>query len=326
MRPDADAGSAAQVDPDTPLQRRMARLTQELHDEVGLHLTTEALEELAYARFMEPHEGKRAAYGAVIWTERHPSAGVPTLPSTAAFLDSQASLDVLRGFADGRTSFVMRSPGSKPAVAIDPAWRGTESALAAYASSAAVTVIQRLSSGRIRLFLGDRVYSEEGGTWLARPTAVAYQGKLSALLDVAHHTTARAILDLCVHKISPAGHGATLVWFPDGATGPDPHLDLTVAINPPALSAADPLHAPAIAHALGQLDRAAVLGASGQLVHLNVTLGHAEAHGARGFTGGTRHNSAGRYSASDNRAVVFVVSADGPVTVLRRGEVVAAIA
>jgi hypothetical protein len=188
-----------------------------------------------------------------------------------------------------------------------------------------VIVIQRQASGRVRVFVGDRVYSEEGGSWLARPTAVAYHEKVATLLDVSHQETAHAILDLCVHTLSPAGHGATLVWFPDGAQEPHVYLDMSVAITPPALSAADPLHAPAIAHALGQMDRAAVLDASGQLVYLNVTLTSAKVDAARVFEGGTRHNSAGRYSASDDRGFVFVVSADGPVTVLRRGKVVASI-
>jgi DNA integrity scanning protein DisA with diadenylate cyclase activity len=146
---------------------------------------------------------------------------------------------------------------------------------------------------------------------------------IEEIVDVQHRQTARSILDLCVHTLSPAGHGATLVWFPRGAPGSTEHLDLAVAIPPPALSAADPTHAQAIAHALGQLDRAVVVDSDGTLVHLNVTLGHADAHSTLSFHGGTRHNSAGRYSASDHRPLVFVVSADGPVTVLREGRVIA---
>lgn len=308
--------------------RRIARLRQELADELGVALSQEALEELAYARFMDPHEGSRAAYGAVIWLEPLPeqTAGAPPLPSSAGFLDSRSALDVLRAYADGRTSFVLRGPGIRPALAVDPGWRGTETSLAAYASSAGVVVVQRLASGRVRIFTGSHVYSEEGGTWLARPGATSYHDKIAALLDPAHHTTAQAILDLCVHSLSSAGHGATLVWFPDGLPEPSAHLDMGVAITPPALSAGDATHAPAIAHGLGQMDRAAVLDSDGRLMHVNVTLSNDEAAQNLTFTGGTRHNSAGKYSASDARGLVFVVSADGPVTVLRHGTVVASIA
>jgi DNA integrity scanning protein DisA with diadenylate cyclase activity len=103
------------------------------------------------------------------------------------------------------------------------------------------------------------------------------------------------------------------------------HLDVSVGITPPALSAADPTHATSIAHALGQLDRAVVLDIDGRLLLANVTLESNDADSTRTFPGGTRHNSAGRYSASDQRAIVFVVSADGPVTVLRAGEVIASL-
>jgi DNA integrity scanning protein DisA with diadenylate cyclase activity len=113
------------------------------------------------------------------------------------------------------------------------------------------------------------------------------------------------------------------VWFPDGVPVDSLYLDESVGITPRALSAADPAHAPAIAHALGQLDRAVILDTSGRLLQANVTLSNSEAAASRNFTGGTRHNSAGRYSVSDGRGFVFVVSADGPVTVLRSGNVIA---
>jgi hypothetical protein len=304
-------------------RRRISRLRQELFDELGLKLTEEALDELTYARYMEPHEGTRAAYGAVVWNTA--LRGAPPLPSPAGFLDSHATLDVLRTFADGRTSFVIRGPGIAPALAVDPAWRGTESDLATYAARVGVTVIQRLATGRVRLYLADHVYSEEGGIWLARPTAAAYQKKLAHVVDVHHHDTAQAILDLCVHSLSPAGHGATLVWFPGGMADSEAFLDFSVMLTPPALSATDPTHGPAISHALGQMDRAAILDATGRLIHLNVSLQHADVNAAVALPGGTRHNSAARYSASQEQAVVFVISADGPVTVLHRGSVVAAI-
>lgn len=212
-----------------------------------------------------------------------------------------------------------------PALAVDPAWTGTEVSLSTYASGAGVIVVQRLSSGRLRLFHNDRVFTEEGGIWLTRPTALAYHEAVSLLVDVEHHPTARAILDMCVHALSPAGHGATLIWFPDGNDEVAPHVDFSVAITPPGLSAANSAHGPALAHALGQLDRAAVIGADGRVARLNVTLSHGEAATHLPFEGGTRHTSAGRYSASVDNAIVFVVSADGPVTVFFRGEGVTSI-
>jgi DisA bacterial checkpoint controller nucleotide-binding len=309
------------------LPTRIERLRQELFDELGLSLVDDALEELAYARYASPHEGVRAAYGAVIWNQDLPAQmnGAPMLPSPSGFLDSRADIQLMRTFADGRSSFLVRGKGVTPAIAIDPGWRGSESALAEYASRADVTVIQRLATGRIRIYLADHVYSEDSGTWLSRPTAATYQQKIAGSIDVRHHEAARSILDLCVHLLSPAGHGATLVWFPNGAVDEDAHLDLSVAITPPNLSATDPSHASAISHALGQIDRAAVLDDAGRLTHLNVALNCAEEHSTLTIAGGTRHNSAAKYSASQEQAVVFVVSADGPVTVLHNGSIIASI-
>lgn len=311
------------MDAPQALVRRISRLRQELLDELGLKLNEDVLDELAYARYMEPHEGTRAAYGAVVWASS--PNGTPQLPSPAGFLDSHATLDVLRTFADGRTSFVVRGPGMAPALAVDPAWSGRESALAAYASRVDATIVQRLATGRIRVYAGDHVYSADGGAWLARPTAVAYQEKVAQVVDAPHHDTAQALLDLCVHTLSPAGHGATLVWFPSGWLDSEDFLDLSAVLPPPFLLAADASHGPAISHALGQMDRAVILDAPGRLVHLNVGLKHSDAHASLAVPGGTRHNSAFRYSASQPRAVVFVVSADGPVTVMYQGAVVASI-
>lgn len=310
------------------LERRSARLQQELLDEVGLELSTEALDELVYCRFVEPHEGRRPSYGAVIWPagSPHERAGrVPPLPSPAAFLDSSAPLDVLRTFADGRSSFVIRSAGTLPALAVDPAWTGTELSLTKYASDNDVTVVQRLASGRVRLFHRKSVFTEEGGIWLARPSALLYLESVSLLVDVEQYPVARAILDMCVHTLSPAGHGATLIWFPTQGRQPRQYLDFSVAITPPVLSAAETSHGPALAHALGQLDRAALIGYDGSITRLNVTLSHASAANDLVFAGGTRHTSAGKYSRSVEDAIVFVVSADGPVTVFYRGEVVTSI-
>lgn len=312
---------------DAALQARVARLRRELKDEIGVEITEEALEELAYCRFVEPHEGDRPTYGAVIWTSELPPhlAGVPPLPSPAGYIDTSAPLEVLRTFADGRTSFVIRGPGVVPGIAIDPAWVGSELALATHANALEVTIVQRLATGRIRLYHDDHVYSEEGGIWLTRPTALTYYETIAVVVEPRHQATARAILDMCVHTLSPAGHGATLVWFPGGAGGKLEYLDMSVAIAPPALSVVEASHASAIAHALGQLDRAAIVDADGRFIHLNVSLSNSSAADEISFEGGTRHNSAGRYSASQPDAIVFVVSADGPVTVFHSGDVVASI-
>ena len=74
-------------------------------------------------------------------------------------------------------------------------------------------------------------------------------------------------------------------------------------------------------HVLAQVDGAAVFDRDGGLRHLGVRLvpsiaAEADVDGYRGM----RHTAGRRYSYDDPAATVIVVSEDGPVTVLRRGE------
>jgi DNA integrity scanning protein DisA with diadenylate cyclase activity len=91
---------------------------------------------------------------------------------------------------------------------------------------------------------------------------------------------------------------------------------------PPALRVRKPTHLAPLRHALAQTDGAAVFDAEGVLRQLGVRMvpspnpeSDVEA------LGGTRHTSGIRYSHDDPTATVIVVSGDGPVSVLRAGEV-----
>ena len=75
-------------------------------------------------------------------------------------------------------------------------------------------------------------------------------------------------------------------------------------------------------HVLALVDGAAVFDGSGTLVHLGVRLvpsaeAESDVEGYRGM----RHTSARRYSFDDPTATLIVVSEDGPVSVIRNGEV-----
>ena len=267
----------------------------------------------------------KPAYGAIIYSHPYGSqagGATPPVRSPGTEIYRHSPLRTKRLFADGRTSFVVRAPKSPPLIMVDPSFVGTELELAGFAAASDGTILQRLASGRIRIFRGDVVYSEEGGTWLARRSAAHYRGKFASLGDPRTEETAQAILELCVHNLSPAGRGATLIWFPDRASAPTAFLDRSAALEPPELSASINHQAPSVSHALGQLDRAVILGGDGSLQLMNVTLECRPSESKRVFVGGTRHTSAMRYSRSQPEAVVFVVSADGPVTVLHRGSVI----
>ena len=128
------------------------------------------------------------------------------------------------------------------------------------------------------------------------------------------------LLEFAVHDL-----GARAASAPSSSTGPtrrragDFELRLPA---PPALDVRQPTDLAPLRHALAQTDGAAVFDGDGILRQLGVRLvpspeAEAEVEGFRGM----RHTSGRRYSYDDPAATVIVVSEDGPVTVLRSGEI-----
>ena len=133
------------------------------------------------------------------------------------------------------------------------------------------------------------------------------------------------ILEFAVHDLGARGIGAILVYRPDRLAG----STVESIRGPPARAAAAADHRPAdlapLRHVLAQVDGAAVLDGTGTLRQLGVRLvpsaeAEADVEGYRGM----RHTSGRRYSFDDPTATVIVVSEDGPVTVLRHGELLGA--
>ena len=94
---------------------------------------------------------------------------------------------------------------------------------------------------------------------------------------------------------------------------------------PPELNILHPPDLAPLRHALSQIDGATFFDSEGSIRQIGVRLiasDDAEAHVA-GLKG-MRHTSARQYSFDDPKATVIVVSEDGPVTVLRGGEIIGA--
>jgi len=110
-----------------------------------------------------------------------------------------------------------------------------------------------------------------------------------------------------------------LIYRPDLDDGPPVEERLP---TPPPLQIRTASHLAPLRHALAQIDGAAVFDAGGVLRRLGVRLvpSSAAEESVDAF-GGTRHTSGRRYSYDDPNATVVAVSEDGPVTVLRHGEV-----
>jgi DNA integrity scanning protein DisA with diadenylate cyclase activity len=129
----------------------------------------------------------------------------------------------------------------------------------------------------------------------------------------------RALLEFAVHDLGSRGIGALLIYRPNGDPGPPVEARLPF---PPPLQIRRPTGLAPLRHALAQIDGAAVFDAEGVLRELGVRLvpsaaAEAEVDGYRGM----RHTSGRRYSYDDPTATIIVVSEDGPVSVLRKGQV-----
>jgi len=108
------------------------------------------------------------------------------------------------------------------------------------------------------------------------------------------------------------------VYRPDAEPGPRVEERLP---TPPPLRIREASHLAPLRNALSQVDGAAVFDGDGVLRGLGVRLVPSnDAEEAVDAFGGTRHTSGRRYSYDDSRATVIAVSEDGPVTVLRDGE------
>ena len=128
-----------------------------------------------------------------------------------------------------------------------------------------------------------------------------------------------ALIEFAIHDLGSAGIGALLVYCPAAElpSGSEERLPL-----PPPLDVRTPSHLAPLRHVLAQLDGAAMFDAVGVLRRLGVRLvpsSRAE-HAVRPLRG-TRHTSGRRYSFDHPEVTVIAVSEDGPVTVLRAGEV-----
>jgi hypothetical protein len=306
--------------------RRRQRLAEELFDEAHIvDLSELELEELTYAYAPPVHEQRSPSYGAIIASEQSWPNQVDHTPPAMSVKPVVVKVgDVDRGrlFADGRNSFILRQAGEVPKLVTHHLPFGDELSLANLSDSGA-TVIQRTADGTVRLLRHQRIATRASGRWQTKPTAVAYAPPVRDAVPPANEDVALAALNLCVHVLSSAHVGATVVMaMKEGHSLTQINYDH--AFQPPvALNVRDREAHAAIRSALSQLDRACVIAGNGEVVTLGARLMFGEESNDVTSPGGTRHNSALRFSAEEKTTLVFVVSEDGPVTVFRGGEIVA---
>ncbi len=314
---------------DAVLPGRLERLLGELRDEgvpalEGAPAGLGSLVELSYALRPHIHEGRVPTYGAVVASSAV-LADHPAMTSDAgATLIPVANLDAkfARRFADGRTTFALRSKDAITHIACFGRDVSAEYELVGLQALVGGLVIQRHGSGQVRVFGPAGVVRWDGIRWHHDPPLDAWLSRLTGAADDLPVETMRPVLRFAVHELGGRRIGATLIWRPI-----DPHLPggrvEPLVHNVPTLRLGQPGEAAAIAHALAQTDGAAIFDGEGRLRSVGLRLAPSSAAESNvPSMSGMRHTSAIRYSYDDAGCVVIVVSDAGPVTIMHRGSVV----
>jgi hypothetical protein len=313
-----------------PSRARLDRIVDELA-ESGFPLDGDeawrdaVIDELDYALRPAVHEGRVPTFGAIIdpGTELAEWELATQLSITRRPMGSMP-LPTARRFADGLSSWIIRSssdPGQSELAVFDRA-AGFERDLVVLAEALGATLVQRHPSGRVRLVGELGVLRWNGISWHHEPPISSWVDSVHVWGEHGDRDVIETMLEFAVHDLGARGIGAILVYQPDD--DPDGHYELRLPAPPPLRITAPSNLAP-LRHVLSQVDGAAIFDASGTLRQLGVRLAPSP-HAERSIETlrGMRHTAGRRYSFDDRHATVVVVSEDGPVTVLRRGDVLGA--
>ncbi len=314
------------------LPGRLQRLADELRDEgipalEGAPHRVAALVELAYALRPQDHEGRVPSYGALLLPSADDGSVEVHAPDAAVDLIDVRDLDVqfARRFADGVTSFAVRSSDAIDHLACFGRNMADEIDLVGLQSAIGGIVIQRHPGGQVRVFGPAGVMRWNGTRWLHDAPVDAWIRRLESMVPEVPVDRMRPLLRFAVHELGGRRIGATLVWSPSGQEATNARHEPLVH-NAPTLHLGSLGEEGALAQALALTDGAAMFDASVVLVALGVRLApSAAAEKAVPAMRGMRHTSALRYSFDDPEAIVIVVSEAGPVTLMHAGRAITSV-
>ncbi len=197
---------------------------------------------------------------------------------------------------------------------------GSERDLVVLAEAFDATLVQRHPSRTVRIVGHFGVLRWDGLLWRHEPPLRTWINAVTPCGEAGDPEVLTALLEFAVHDLGSFGIGALLIYRPGSDPGPVVEEFLPA---PPPLKIRKPFHLAPLRHALAQIDGAAVFDHDGVLRQLGVrVVPSPTAEEAVDRLGGTRHTSGRRYSYDDPTATVIAVSEDGPVSVLRNGEVI----
>ena len=305
---------------------RIRRLAEELVDEgfdpaVELADAEPVLDDLAYALRPPVHERRIPSFGSIVAPAVKPDgwARDTQLGINRMGFDEMV-LDAVRRFADGLSSWVVRRPDGVAELVVFDRPAGSERDLVVLAKASGATLVQRHPAGAVRAVGGFGVLRWDGIGWHHEPPITPWIDAITGSCGRARPAVLEQLLAFAVHDLGSRGIGAILVHRLDDrpVDGHEARLP-----TPPPLRIDRPIDLAPLRHVLAQVDGAAVFDGTGTLRELGVRLvpsaqAEQEVEGYRGM----RHTAARRHSFDEPKAIVIVVSDDGPVTVLQRGELI----
>ncbi len=304
----------------------MRRLAEEL-GEAGLPLDLDTplgeltIGEIDYALRPRVHERRVPSVGSIIepTTEPHTWEMDTQLRVTRRPIVAMPSTGT-RLFADGLSSWLIRRVDGDDEWAVFDRPAGSERDLVVLAEAMGATIVQRHPAGVVRIVGELGVFRSDGLRWHHEPPIDSWLDEIAACAVHGDRAVLSDLLEFAVHDLGARGIGAILVYRAD--TARESALELRLP-PPPPLDLRRPSDLAPLRHALGQIDGAAVVDHDGVLRELGVRLVPSpEAESVVDGLRGMRHTSGRRYSFDDPGATVIVISEDGPVTVLRGGEVI----
>ena len=308
-----------------PTPGRLRRLIEEL-GEVGLDLAGSepwhdlAVDELEYALRPKRHERRVPSAGAFIDPTIGPEAWEePTGLRIERRPVGELGLAQARAYADGIACWLIRRTDHHDEWVVFDRPAGSERDLVILAEALGAVLVQRHPSGVVRIVGPFGVYRFVDLRWHHEPLVSSWIDAVEVCAMHGDRDVLETMLEFAVHDLGARGIGATLVYRPDQRL--DALLEPRLALPPP-LQITRPADLAPLRHVLGQVDGATLFDETGTLMQIGVRLvSTPEAEtGVEGFRG-MRHTAARRYSFDDPLATVIVISEDGPVTVLRRGEI-----
>ncbi len=309
-----------------PTSGQRRRLVEELA-ETGLNLDGSeswhelVVAELAYCLWPAVHERRIPSYGAIIDPSGDPTSwaeGTQLAISLRPIGDRP--LASARRYADGLSSWFMRSVDGTGQWAVLDRPAGSERDLVILSETLGAKLVQRHPTGVVRIVGDFGVFRWAGLTWHHEPLITSWIDAVTADPHDGDPDVIETLLEFALHDLGARGTGAILVYRPmddDAAT-----FQQRFPVPPP-LDIRRPSDLAPLRHVLGQVDGATIFDADGILRQIGVRLvpSAGAEENVRGYRG-MRHTSGRRYSSDDPHATVIVVSEDGPVTVLRNGELI----